>query len=229
MVTIHRPGTQTHFCTLHQIFGPKFEQTEQWFVNVCDNATHKCMNKHPLGKFPRNAIERRKMPAHLKDASVRKRRNRASTRAALLADHDVEAPPLPGGFDWHTMTKRWWERLWSSPMATEYLTIDTHGLYRVAMLLNDFWLAGTASERAEIQVRLEKADAEYGTNPLARRRLEWQIAQTEDAQRKGRKRPVGDDDDQDAPAVTPAADPRLRLVAAANEGRTTGAAEVTSQ
>lgn len=35
--------------------------------------------------------------------------------------------------------------------------------------------ADNANQRMEAQVRLEKADVDFGTNPLARRRLEWQI------------------------------------------------------
>jgi hypothetical protein len=143
-----------------------------------------------------------------KDPSVRARQNRSSTRATLSADHDIEAPPLPEGFAWHSLTKQWWVGLWASAMAPEYADMDIHGLFRVAMLMNDFWLAETAKQRAEIQVRLEKADADFGTNPLARRRLEWQIETTKDSQAKGQKRrgvaaappaPVGDD-------------PRLKLV-----------------
>lgn len=150
------------------------------------------------------------MPAHLKDPSARARRNKASTRATLTTEHDVEAPPLPDHFAWHPLTQQWWSDLWESPMATEYVDMDINGLYRVAMLMNDFWLAGTAKERAEAQVRLEKADAEYGTNPLARRRLEWQIEATEDSKRKGRKRRASEEPPAEQPA--PDADPRLRLV-----------------
>ena len=150
------------------------------------------------------------MPAHLKDPSTRARRNKASTRSMLTADHDIEEPPLPEGFSWHSLTQEWWSALWRSEMAPEYLDMDIHGLYRVAMLYNDFWMAETPKERAEIQVRLEKADAEYGTNPLARRRLEWQIETTEDSKRKGRKRRASD---EPAPPATPVGDdPRLRLV-----------------
>lgn len=145
-----------------------------------------------------------------KDPSVRARRNKSSTRAVLSADHDIEAPPLPDGFVWHSMTQQWWTDIWSSPMAPEYAESDINGLFRVAMLYNDFWLAESYKERAEIQVRLEKADADYGTNPMARRRLEWQVEATEDSKAKGQKRRVatqpepesrGDDDD-----------PRLKLV-----------------
>lgn len=123
-----------------------------------------------------------------KDPSVRARRNKSTTRAVLSADHKVVAPKLPTGIDWHRLTKRWWTDLWASPMATEYAKVDINGMFRVAMLLNDFWLADGHKERAEIQVRLEKADADYGTSPLARRRLEWQIEATEDAKDRGRGR-----------------------------------------
>lgn len=151
------------------------------------------------------------MPAHLKDPSARARRNKASTRSMLTADHDVEEPPLPEGFAWHSLTVQWWSALWRSEMAPEYLDMDIHGLYRVAMLYNDFWMAESAKERADIQVRLEKADAEYGTNPLARRRLEWQIETTEDSKRKGRKRRATETVEP-AAADSPQSDPRLRLI-----------------
>ena len=143
------------------------------------------------------------------DPSVRARRNKASTRSTLSADHDIETPPLPEGIAWHSLTQQWWDDIWSSPMAPEYIHADINGLFRVAMLYNDFWLAETHKERAEIQVRLEKADADYGTNPMARRRLEWQIEATEDSNAKGKKRRGGD-----APVLPPASgeDPRLKLV-----------------
>lgn len=110
------------------------------------------------------------------------------------------------------MVKRWWRDLWKSPMATEYITMDHSGLFRVAMLYNDFWTADTPKERAEAQVRLEKADAEFGTSPLARRRLEWQIEETEGKQAQGARRRANE-----APklpsAAAAGADPRLKLVA----------------
>lgn len=146
-----------------------------------------------------------------KDPSVRARRNKSSTRAVLASDPDIEAPPLPEGIGWHSLTVRWWESLWESEMAPQYIDMDVHGLYRVAMLYNDYWLAESPKERAEIQVRLEKADADYGTNPMARRRLEWQIEQSEDAKSKGQKRRAFEQ-----PAVQPDYrdddDPRLTLV-----------------
>lgn len=144
-----------------------------------------------------------------KDPSVRARRNKSSTRSTLSADHDIETPPLPEGFPWHSLTLAWWEDIWQSPMAPEYIEADINGLYRVAMLYNDFWLAETHKERAEIQVRLEKADADYGTNPMARRRLEWQIETTEDSKAKGKRRRSGG---KPPAEPEPGDDPRLRLV-----------------
>lgn len=143
-----------------------------------------------------------------KDPSVRARKNRSATRSTLSADHEIEVPPLPEGFPWHSLTERWWTDLWESPMAPEYAHMDVHGLFRVALLMNDFWLAETPKQRAEIQVRLEKADADFGTNPLARRRLEWQIEATKDSQAKGQKRQAA----VRPPEAPTGDDPRLTLV-----------------
>lgn len=144
-----------------------------------------------------------------KDPAVRARRNKSSTRSTLSADHDIEEPPLPEGVAWHPMTEKWWSDLWDSAMAPEYADTDIHGLYRYAMLVNDFWMADEKGRR-EIQVRLEKADADYGTNPMARRRLEWQIETTEDSKARGKKR--RSEDKPAAPQPNPDSDPRLKLV-----------------
>lgn len=147
-----------------------------------------------------------------KDPSVRARRNKSTTRAVLSADHDIEAPELPDGVGWHPLTRRWWADLWSSPMATEYADMDINGMFRVAMLVNDFWAAETYKERAEIQIRLEKADADFGTNPMARRRLEWQIEETEGKQAQGSRRRANEGKPQPVAAATSGSDPRLKLV-----------------
>lgn len=145
-----------------------------------------------------------------KDSSVRARRNKSTTRRTLSDDHDVEAPDLPEGVEWHPLTRRWWADLWASPMAPEYQSADLSGMFRVAMLQNDFWMAGTPKERAEIQVRLEKADADFGTNPLARRRLEWQIQSSEEAKARGSKRAKTTAENDASPPSS--SDARLTLV-----------------
>ena len=150
-----------------------------------------------------------------KDPSLRARRNKASTRSTLNGDHDIKAPPLPAGVKWHKNTRAWWRDAWASPMAPEYTDTDRHGLYQVAMLNNDFWTAATPKERAECRVRLEKAEADFGMNPLARRRLEWQIEETQDKQARGRRRQVPPAADVSPPPGA-AEDPRLRLVASSD-------------
>lgn len=126
-----------------------------------------------------------------KHPSARARRNKSSTASTLRAVPDMPAPDLPEYREWHVATVEWWLDLWASPMAPEYDQSDRHGLVRVAVLLDDFWKAETPKERAEIQVRLEKADADYGTNPMARRRLQWEIERTEEAREKATQRRGG--------------------------------------
>lgn len=142
-----------------------------------------------------------------KDPSTRARRNKTSTASVIASNPELVAPALPAGFDWHPMTERWWNDIWASPMAPEYVDADHHGMFRVAMLVNDFWTADSAKSRAEVQIRLEKADADFGTNPMARRRLQWEVERAEDAQAAGKSRRA-----KAAPAASgPVVDPRSIL------------------
>lgn len=145
------------------------------------------------------------------------RRNRSSTRRTLSAEHDVKAPPLPKfpGVEWLPITREWWRELWASGMAPEYLEVHRYGLFRVAVLFNKFFDPDTElKQQLEIQVRLEKAEADYGVNPMALRRLEWQIEETEDKQARGSQRRQAPAVPTAGSATPPAAgtDPRLKLV-----------------
>lgn len=82
------------------------------------------------------------------------------------------------------MTKKWWLDVWSSPMATEYLIADAHALMRLAILINLFWQNPDAKLSGEIR----KIEQSFGLTPLDRRRLEWQIEQTETAKDKRDRR-----------------------------------------
>lgn len=128
------------------------------------------------------------MPAHKKDPSVRARSNRAATSASLAANSRVVAPQLPEDRDWHPMTRQWWSEVWSSPMASEYLAVDSRGLFVLAVLEDDFWTAETAKERkdAAAEIRLQRKD--YGLTPYDRRRLEWVVENVGEAQDRGRAR-----------------------------------------
>lgn len=154
------------------------------------------------------------MPPMPKNA--RARSNRSASAATLSVVHDVKTPELlPKEVEWHAMTRRWWRELWKSPTATEYHETDLQSLYQVAMLIQDFWTATDSKSRNDARLRVEKAEADFGLTPLARRRLEWQIEQTEDAVAKGSKRKAASDADtssQDDGDTGGDDDPRLALV-----------------
>lgn len=115
------------------------------------------------------------------------RRNKSTTRATLVADHDVEAPKLPTRL-WHEQTRAWWRDVWSSPMAPEYDDSDKHGLFALAVLVDDFWESDDAKLRKEIASEIRQQRQCFGLTPIDRRRLQWEIERSEDAQDRGRKR-----------------------------------------
>jgi hypothetical protein len=126
------------------------------------------------------------VPPQPKDASTRARRNRSSTATTLPASGSRPAPELPELEDasWHPMTVAWWRDVWASPMASEYVTADAHGLFRLAMLVNDFWSRPSKDMAAEIRLQEQR----YGLSPLDRRRLEWTVEQVDEARDRGRQR-----------------------------------------
>lgn len=115
------------------------------------------------------------------------RRNQSATRAKLSSDHDVEAPELPTR-EWHPQTLKWWTDVWASPMAPEYDDSDQHGLFALACLVDDFWTAESGRERAALSAEIRLQRQCFGLSPIDRRRLQWEIERTEEAQEKGRKR-----------------------------------------
>lgn len=154
------------------------------------------------------------MPRPPKDPSVRQRTNKSSSRATLypIAPEDVEIPSLPTRYDddgneipWSLHTQRYWERIWSSPMASEFhAESDIEGLFRLAALVEAFWRKPGVTLNGEIRLY----EQQFGLNPLARRRLEWTIAgsqkavdeQHEREQRKASAPPPAPTAVPDAPA-----------------------------
>lgn len=116
------------------------------------------------------------------------RRNKQSTRATLSAVHDLEPPPLPRGREWDWQTESWWRDIWSSPMAPEYDESDRHGLFRLAVLVDDFWTADSASTRMKLAAEIRMQGSLFGITPLDRRRLQWEIDRGEQAEEKTRRR-----------------------------------------
>lgn len=141
------------------------------------------------------------------------RQNRHSTNATLSTmPHGIEAPALPepddGDAGWHPMTVGWWRDIWASPMAPEFHKSDTRGLFLLAVLVNSFWLAPSKELAAEIRLQRQS----FGLTPLDRRRLQWEIERTDEAQDKGAKRRAGP---AEAKAPTAKNDPRAALSAVA--------------
>lgn len=113
------------------------------------------------------------------------RRNKSTTKATLTVVHEVKAPKLPlreGG--WHQQTVEWWYDIWASPMAPEFDQSDQHGLFMLAVLVDEFWRNPSQALAAEIRLQRQC----YGMTPIDRRRLQWEIERTDEAVDKGEKR-----------------------------------------
>lgn len=140
-----------------------------------------------------------------KDPALRVRRNRVATRAKLPAGQRARKRRLPRRMPaWHAETRRTWDEWWSSPQAAEWTQIHVSGLFRLIVLVDDFWRASTAKERKEIAGELRLQGGEFGLSPMAERRLQWERIHEEDEAAKKAKAA--------RPAPPPSGDPRLRLV-----------------
>lgn len=92
-------------------------------------------------------------------------------------------------------------------MAPEFDASDRHGLFALAMLVDDFWMAVTPRDRRDIAAEIRQQGQRFGLSPIDRRRLQWEIERTEAAKDQGTRRRAAK-----PPAVTgPPADPRAIL------------------
>lgn len=122
-----------------------------------------------------------------KDPALRQRRNRTVGAAVLDGDNPrrTRAPAMPkrdDGQALHRMTRAWWRSVWHSPMAAEYLDADIPALYRLAILIDDYWRKPSTILAAEIR----QQQTHFGLTPLDRRRLQWEVEKVEAV--KGRQR-----------------------------------------
>jgi hypothetical protein len=120
-----------------------------------------------------------------KHPDIRQHRIKRTTRATLVDDgmplaKPVRLPACPNDGKWHPMAKRFWDDVWESPMISEYLLADVHGLLRLTALIDQFWKKPTVSLSGEIRLMGQL----FGLSPIDRRRLEWQIVSTEEAKDK---------------------------------------------
>jgi hypothetical protein len=92
-------------------------------------------------------------------------------------------------------------------MAAEYHSSDKHALFMLAVLVDGFWRHPSKEIAAEIRLQRQA----FGLTPYDRRRLEWTIEATTEAQDRGKSRRAKQQtaaNEQPKPAV----DPRLVLV-----------------
>lgn len=141
-----------------------------------------------------------------KSATTRRRRNKVAGAATLTLAHNVTAPELPDCRvnGWHPQTLEWWADVWASPMAPEYDGSDRHGLFLLAVLIDDFWWEPTKDLAAEIRLQRQC----FGLTPIDRRRLQWEIERAEDAEQKTEERRRNS---RQKPPAAKAVDPRRHL------------------
>lgn len=129
------------------------------------------------------------------------------TQTVLVNREDAEIPPLPDPhdylplppgadeaedddfydpeFDWAEPVKRWWEDIWTSPMSSEFVNSDIHGLYIACVYLheslNPYY---KLTDRLKAGSAWEATIKNYGLTPTARESLRWAVSQGEQAQNR---------------------------------------------
>jgi hypothetical protein len=99
---------------------------------------------------------------------------------------------------WHPQTRATWAEYWASPMATEWIEADVPKLIRLIVLVEDFWRAYTARDRKDLEGEIRLQETCFGLDPVARRRLEWELEKPEEEEKPPSPGP-------------PVVDPRLTL------------------
>lgn len=129
-----------------------------------------------------------------KPAAMRQRRNKTSTRAQLPTEAeaaDYEVPDLhdrDDGEAWHPNVLEWWASVWRSPMAREFLDADMKGgLYLLADLHQLRWTATSRTALLDAAKEIRLQEVRFGLSPIDRRRLQWEIARGEEAERRRSK------------------------------------------
>jgi hypothetical protein len=134
-----------------------------------------------------------------KDPGSRRRRNPNAPAVVEFSGPGRKPPPLPTTVKVPATVRAWWRTLWASPISQGFDVVDHAALTRIVVL----WVRAldgraTVGELAE----LRQLEDRFGLNPLARRRLGWQVLS-----------PQGASADEDAPQPPPpSARGRLRAV-----------------
>jgi hypothetical protein len=115
-----------------------------------------------------------------KPPGQRVRRNAQQSSWRTLPPADPFKPPaLPRRKPtWLKSTREWWRILWRSPMAVTYLEADLPALVRLAEMVED---RARGELGATETVAMTALEDRFGLSPKARRALQWEIAQVEQA------------------------------------------------
>ena len=112
-----------------------------------------------------------------KPQGQRQRRNRVATGASLEANPAGKVQ-LEGDH-WHPNTLRWWDIIWSSPMAAEWVDADLPSLFRLARLDDRFWKADDDASAVRLASEIRQQQMQFGLTPMSRRQLQWEVRRVE--------------------------------------------------
>lgn len=131
----------------------------------------KCQFKTVDGVCPEPSWHHTKTWFHRAELAAEQMSAAAGIRIDPPVPHDYDPAPIA----WRPTTLAWWDVIWASPMAAEWVDADVPGLFALALLIDDFWTTADAKIHAEIR----QASREFGLSPFSRRQLQWEIKRLE--------------------------------------------------
>ena len=107
----------------------------------------------------------------------RARRNKDPIATRLFEVDPTDPYPLPDDLlpddeVWHPATLRWWRRWCESPLAVDLPAVDWSELEACAVLHHEYMRKRTFTLASELRLRM----AAFGSTPLDRARLRYQVA-----------------------------------------------------
>jgi hypothetical protein len=92
----------------------------------------------------------------------------------------------------------WWNAIWKSPMAAEFLDADMRGgLFDLAELRQKRWSTRDIKELTGLLSEIRQQEVRFGLSPIDRRRLQWEVERGEKAEEQlARRRKAKDADKQ---------------------------------
>lgn len=123
------------------------------------------------------------MPVPPKRPEQRRNRNpkQGGEWVVLKQPYEGPIPDLPPIHPWSADTRRWWEAVWRSPMATQWLEADAYSLAILA-LARQALLEGDT--RITVAAEVRQMTDDFGLTPKGRQLRRW-IVTEEDAARAG--------------------------------------------